>query len=187
MSDPITPTGFEALRAEYAQLMSVERPAVVEVVSWAAGNGDRSENGDYIYGRQKLRAIDRRASHLAKRMKAVTIVDPTAQHDHSHVWFGATVTIADEANRERVVTLVGSDESNASEGLISWTSPVAYALRGAAVGDVRRVTLPGGESAVEIIAIRYPGSPNADLASATTSGSASSGSISTDACSRSAT
>lgn len=187
MSDPITPAGFEALRAEYAQLMSVERPAVVEVVSWAAGNGDRSENGDYIYGRQRLRAIDSRASHLAKRMKAVTIVDPTAQHDHSHVWFGATVTIADEADRERVVTLVGSDESNASAGLISWTSPMAFALRSAAVGAVRRVMLPGGESAVEIIAIRYPGSPNADLASATTSGSASSGSISTDACSRSAT
>ncbi len=156
MSEPITPAGFEALRAEYTQLMSVERPATVEVVSWAAGNGDRSENGDYIYGRQKLRAIDRRASHLAKRMKAVTIVDPAAQTDHSRVWFGATVTIADEDDRERTVTLVGADESDASAGLISWTSPMARALRGAAVGDVRRVTLPGGESEVEVVGIGYP-------------------------------
>ncbi|MEP6785172.1 MAG: transcription elongation factor GreB [Sphingomonadales bacterium] len=155
MSDPITPAGFEAMRAEYTQLMSVERPAIVEVVSWAAGNGDRSENGDYIYGRQKLRAVDRRAGFLAKRMKAVTIVDPAAQTDHSRVWFGATVTIADEDDRERTVTLVGADESDASAGRISWTSPMARALRGAAVGDVRRVALPGGESEIEVLAISY--------------------------------
>ena len=155
MSEPITPAGFEAMRAEYTQLMSVERPAIVEVVSWAAGNGDRSENGDYIYGRQKLRAIDRRAGFLAKRMKAVTIVDPATQTDHSRVWFGATVTIADEDDRERTVTLVGADESDAGAGRISWTSPMARALRGAAVGDVRRVTLPGGESEVEVMGINY--------------------------------
>lgn len=135
--------------------MSVERPAIVEVVSWAAGNGDRSENGDYIYGRQKLRAIDRRAGFLAKRMKAVTIVDPAAQTDHSRIWFGATVTIADEDDRERTVTLVGADESDAGAGRISWTSPMARALRGAAVGDVRRVALPGGESEVEVVTISY--------------------------------
>ena len=155
MSDPITPAGYEALRAEYAQLMSVERPATVEIVSWAAGNGDRSENGDYIYGRQKLRAIDRRAGFLAKRMKALTVVDPAAQTDHSRVWFGATVTYADEDDRERIVTLVGADESDAGAGRISWTSPMAIALRGAAVGDVRRVTLPGGESEVEVVGIAY--------------------------------
>ena len=155
MSEPITPAGFEAMRAEYTQLMSVERPAIVEVVSWAAGNGDRSENGDYIYGRQKLRAIDRRAGFLAKRMKSVTIVDPTAQTDHSRVWFGATVTIADEDDRERTVTLVGADESDATAGRISWTSPMARALRGAAVGDLRRVTLPAGENEIEVIGISY--------------------------------
>ncbi len=155
MSEPITPAGFEAMRAEYAQLMSVERPAIVEVVSWAAGNGDRSENGDYIYGRQKLRAIDRRAGFLAKRMKSVTIVDPATQTDHSRVWFGATVTIADEDDRERTVTLVGADESDASAGRISWTSPMARALRGAAIGDLRRVTLPAGESEIEVIGISY--------------------------------
>lgn len=163
MTDPITPAGFEALRAEYTQLMSVERPAIVEIVSWAAGNGDRSENGDYIYGRQKLRAIDRRAGFLAKRMKAVMIVDPAAQTDHSRVWFGATVTIADEDDRERTVTLVGADESDAGAGRISWTSPMARALRGAAIGDVRRVTLPGGESEVEVIAISYAVYPRSEV------------------------
>ena len=156
MSEPITPAGYEALRAEYTQLMTVERPATVEIVSWAAGNGDRSENGDYIYGRQKLRAIDRRAGFLAKRMKAVTIVDPAAQTEHARVWFGATVTIADEDDKRRTVTLVGADESDAGAGRISWTSPMAHALRGSAVGDVRRVVLPGGESEVEVVAINYP-------------------------------
>ena len=159
MSDPITPAGFEAMRAEYTQLMSVERPAIVDIVSWAAGNGDRSENGDYIYGRQKLRDIDRRAGFLARRMKAVTVVNPAAQTDHSRVWFGATVTIADADDNERTVTLVGSDESDASAGRIGWTSPMARALRAAAVGDVRRVTLPGGESEVEVVGISYPCAP----------------------------
>ena len=167
--------------------MSVERPATVEIVSWAAGNGDRSENGDYIYGRQKLRAIDRRAGFLAKRMKALTVVDPAAQTDHNRVWFGATVTVADEEDSQRTVTLVGADESDGGAGRISWTSPMAIALRGAAVGDVRRVVLPGGESEIEVISIGYALSPNASLASATTSGSASTGVISTPASSRSAT
>jgi transcription elongation factor GreB len=155
MTDPITPAGFAALRAEYQQLMTVERPAIVEVVSWAAGNGDRSENGDYIYGRQKLRAIDRRAAHLARRMKAVTVVDPAAQTDRSRVRFGATVTIADVDDRTRVVTLVGADEAQAGDGRISWNAPLARALRGAAVGDLRRVVLPGGEAEWEVVAIAY--------------------------------
>lgn len=154
-TEPITPAGLAAMRAEYTQLMSVDRPAIVEIVSWAAGNGDRSENGDYIYGRQKLRDIDRRAGFLARRMKAVTVVEPTAQTNHSRVWFGATVTIADADDNQRSVTLVGSDESNASAGLIGWTSPMARALRGAAVGDVRRVALPGGESEIEVVSISY--------------------------------
>ncbi len=143
------------MRAEYTQLMTVERPATVDIVSWAAGNGDRSENGDYIYGRQKLRDIDRRAGLLAKRMKVVTVVDPAAQTDHSRIWFGATVTYADTDDVERTVTLVGADESDASAGRISWTSPMAIAVRGAAVGDVRRVALPGGEVEVEVVSISY--------------------------------
>lgn len=154
-TDPITPDGFAAMRAEYEQLMTVERPATVEIVSWAAGNGDRSENGDYIYGRQKLRAIDRRAGFLAKRMKAVTVVDPAVQADHSRVWFCATVTYADADDVERAVTLVGADEADAGAGRISWNAPLARALRGAAVGDVRRVSLPGGEVEVEVLSIDY--------------------------------
>lgn len=153
-TNPITPAGFAAMRAEYDRLMRVERPAIVEVVSWAAGNGDRSENGDYIYGRQKLREIDRRASFLARRMKAAKVIDPTTQTDRSRVWFGATVTIADEDDNERTLTLVGDDESDPAAGRIGWSSPLAKALRGAAVGDVRRVALPGGEREWEVTGIR---------------------------------
>jgi transcription elongation factor GreB len=153
---PITPAGFDALRAEYEQLMTVERPAVVETVSWAAGNGDRSENGDYIYGRQRLRQIDRRASFLARRMKASRIINPAAQIDRSRVWFGAIVTIADEDDNQRIVTLVGDDESDAGEGRIGWSSPLARALRGSTVRDVRRVVLPTGEREWEVVAICYP-------------------------------
>jgi transcription elongation factor GreB len=151
---PITAAGFAALRTEYDRLMTVERPAIVETVSWAAGNGDRSENGDYIYGRQKLRAIDRRAGFLAKRMKAVTIVAP-GQGDRDSVRFGATVTIADDDDVERVVTLVGDDEAEAGQGRIGWGSPLARALRGARIGDVRTVHLPAGEKSWEIITIEY--------------------------------
>lgn len=152
---PITPAGLTALRQRYDRLFSDERPKLVEVISWAAGNGDRSENGDYIYGRRKLREIDRELSHLARRMKAVMRVDPAAQVDRTRVWFGATVTIADEGDAERIVTLVGEDEADASAARISWGSPLARALRGAAIGDVRRALLPGGEKEWEVVAIRY--------------------------------
>jgi transcription elongation factor GreB len=154
--NPITPAGYAAMRAEYAQLLSVERPKIVEIVSWAAGNGDRSENGDYIYGRQRLRDIDRRAAFLARRMKAVRVIDPDAAPDKSRVWFGATVAIADEDDNRRTLTLVGDDESDAGSGRIGWSSPMARALRGAAVGDVRRVKLPGGEHEWEVVAIGTP-------------------------------
>ncbi len=151
----ITPAGLARLRARYDHLLGNERPKLVEVISWAAGNGDRSENGDYIYGRKKLREIDRELAHLAKRMKAVRVVDPAAQADRARAWFGATVTIADEEDAERTVTLVGEDEADASAGRISWRSPLARALRGAAVGDLRRVELPGGTKEWEVTAIRY--------------------------------
>ncbi|MFM9978894.1 MAG: GreA/GreB family elongation factor [Sphingomonadaceae bacterium] len=150
---PITPAGFAAMRAEYDQLMRIERPSIVEVVSWAAGNGDRSENGDYIYGRQKLRAIDRRAAFLAKRMKASRIIDPGSTPDTGRVRFGSTVTIADEHDNTRTLTIVGDDEADAGAGRIGWNAPLARALRGAAVGDVRRVTLPGGEREWEVVAV----------------------------------
>jgi transcription elongation factor GreB len=153
---PITPAGLAALRARYDHLLGTERPAIVEVVSWAAGNGDRSENGDYLYGRKRMREIDRELAHLARRMKALRVVDPAAQADRSRAWFGATVTIADEDDNERTLTLVGDDEQDASAGRIGWSAPLARALRGAAVGDLRRVRLPGGEKEWEVVAIDYP-------------------------------
>ena len=145
-----------ALRARYDQLLGTERPAIVEVVSWAAGNGDRSENGDYIYGRKRLREIDRELSHLARRMKAARVLDPARQEDRSKVWFGARVTIADEHDQQREVTLIGDDEQDASTGLIGWSAPLARALRGATVGDLRKVVLPGGTKEWEVLAIGYP-------------------------------
>jgi transcription elongation factor GreB len=153
----ITPEGYRRLREEYEQLFGTERPKLVETISWAAGNGDRSENGDYIYGRKKLREIDRRLGWLSRRMKDAKVVDPSAHPDRAKVWFGATVTLLDEENCERTVTLVGEDETDAGNGRIAWTSPIARAVRGAQVGDVRRVALPGGERELEVVAIRYPG------------------------------
>jgi transcription elongation factor GreB len=152
----ITPAGFKRLREEYEALFGSERPKLVETISWAAGNGDRSENGDYIYGRKKLREIDRRLGWLSKRMKAATVLDPAQQQDQGRVFFGAIVTLADAEDNERVVTLVGEDEAEAGAGRISWNSPIARAIRGAAVGDFRRVTLPSGEKELEIVSIHYP-------------------------------
>ncbi|TNE35118.1 MAG: transcription elongation factor GreB [Alphaproteobacteria bacterium] len=153
--DPITPKGMMALRERYDHLLSKERPEIVEIVSWAAGNGDRSENGDYIYGRKRMREIDRELAHLSRRMKALRIVDPAQQPDRSRVFFGAQVTIADEDDDERVLTIVGDDEQDASAGRIGWNSPMARALRGASIGDLRTVRLPSGSKEWEIVAIRY--------------------------------
>ena len=153
---PITPAGLAALKARYDHLLGTERPAIVEVVSWAAGNGDRSENGDYLYGRKRMREIDRELAHLARRMKACRVVDPARQQDRGRAWFGATVTIADEDDNHLTVTLVGDDEQDAGKGGIGWGAPLARALRGAAVGDLRRVSLPGGEKEWEVLEISYP-------------------------------
>ena len=153
---PITPAGMAALRARYDLLLGTERPAIVEIVSWAAGNGDRSENGDYLYGRKRMREIDRELAHLARRMKVLRVVDPARQEDRQKVRFGATVSIADEHDRQRRLTIVGDDEQDASAGLIGWSAPLARALRGAGVGDLRRVTLPGGEKEWEVLEIAYP-------------------------------
>lgn len=152
----ITPEGLRALRARYDFLFTDERPKLVEVVSWAAGNGDRSENGDYLYGKKRLREIDRELGWLSRRMKAARAINPSEQPDKGRVWFGATVTVADEDDHERVLTLVGDDEQDASDGRVGWNSPIARALRGAAVGDLRRVTLPVREVEYEVIRIRYP-------------------------------
>jgi transcription elongation factor GreB len=145
-----------ALRARYDHLLGTERPAIVEVVSWAAGNGDRSENGDYIYGRKRMREIDRELTFLARRMKALRVIDPAQQQDRSRVWFGATITIADEDDNQRTLTIVGDDEQDVAAGQIGWSAPLARAMRGAAAGDLRKVALPGGEKEWEILTISYP-------------------------------
>ena len=152
----ITPAGYRALREEYESLYSVERPKLVETISWAAANGDRSENGDYLYGKKRLREVDRRIDWLSRRMKNARVTDPAAQPDRGRVWFGATVTLVDQRDEERVVTLVGEDEADAGAGRISWQSPLGRAIQGAAVGDLRHVALPAGEREYEIVAVVYP-------------------------------
>lgn len=152
---PITPQGMAALKARYDHLLGTERPAIVEIVSWAAGNGDRSENGDYLYGRKKMREIDRELAHLARRMKVLRVVDPAAQIDRSRVFFGARVEIADEDDNRQTVQLVGDDEADAGSGRIGWNSPLAKALRGAGIGDLRVVRLPAGTREWEVMAITY--------------------------------
>lgn len=154
-SNPITSAGYAALRARYDHLLGTERPAICEIVSWAAGNGDRSENGDYLYGRKRMREIDRELAHLARRMKSARVLDPALQPDKDRVFFGATVTIADEDDVHRTVTIVGDDEQDASANRIGWSSPLARALRGAAVGELKTVRLPGREKEWEVVAIAY--------------------------------
>ena len=152
----ITPEGFARIRGEYEQLFGTERPKLVDTIAWAAGNGDRSENGDYIYGRKRLREIDRRLTYLSKVMKQAKVVDPASQEQRDTVRFGATVELADEDDERRILTLVGVDEADASAGRISWSAPIARALVGAKVGDERIVRLPAGEKSYEIMEIRYP-------------------------------
>ena len=152
----ITPQGFAALRAEYEELFGVERPRIVETVSWAASLGDRSENADYLYGKKRLREIDRRLAYLAKVMKSAKVVDPAKQVQRDTVRFGAIVELADEDDERRILTLVGEDEADASAGRISWAAPIARALVGARVGDERIVRLPAGEKSYEVMTIRYP-------------------------------
>jgi transcription elongation factor GreB len=151
----ITREGLQRIRAEYDDLFGSERPKLVETIAWAASNGDRSENGDYIYGRKKLREIDRRLAHLARVMKAAKVVDPSAQAT-DEVRFGATVELADENNSRRELTIVGDDEADAGQGRIGWSAPFARALIGARIGDERVVSLPAGEKSYAVVAIRYP-------------------------------
>ena len=152
----ITPAGFGRIRAEYEQLFGQERPKLVETIAWAASNGDRSENGDYIYGRKRLREIDRRLGYLSKVMKEARLVDPASQPSQDQVRFGATVELADDEDDRRILTIVGDDEADASAGTIGWSAPLARALIGARVGDERIVHLPAGDKGYEVIAIRYP-------------------------------
>jgi transcription elongation factor GreB len=153
----ITPEGLARIRAEYDELFGIERPKIVETVSWAASLGDRSENADYIYGKRRLREIDRRLGYLAKIMKQAKVVDPAKQEARDQVRFGATVELADEDDNRRELTIVGDDEADAGSGRIGWSAPLSRALIGAKVGDERIVRLPAGEKRYEVMSIRYPG------------------------------
>ena len=151
----ITPAGLARLQAEIKQLQQVERPKVVEIVAWAAGNGDRSENGDYIYGKRRLREIDRRVRFLVKRLEIAVPVDPRQQKNRAQVFFGATVTYANGRGEEQTVRIVGIDEARSEAGEVSWISPVARALLKAREGDVVQVRTPSGTEPIEVIKILY--------------------------------
>lgn len=151
----VTPTGFAAMQEELKQLMRVERPKVVEIVSWAAGNGDRSENGDYIYGKKRLREIDKRVRYITKRLESAEVVDPKKQQGLEQVFFGATVTYSEEDDSKHTVKLVGIDEANLEEGKISWISPIAKALLKSRVGDEVSVRSPAGMRVLEVIKVEY--------------------------------
>jgi transcription elongation factor GreB len=151
----MTKRGHAQIRTEFEHLVKVERPAIVQVVSWAAGNGDRSENGDYIYGKKRLREIDRRIRFLSKRLETAVIVDPTEQQNVEQVFFSATVTVCDVEGIEATYQIVGIDEANASQGMISWISPLARALLKAREGDTVRFDSPGGLRELDILEIRY--------------------------------
>ncbi len=152
----LTPQGWRRLREELMTLLDVERPKTVEVVSWAAKNGDRSENGDYLYGKKRLREIDRRIRFLTKRLDIAEVADPSVHHGSDQVFFGATVTYANAAGEERTVTIKGIDEADSLHGDVSWISPVARALLKAREGDEVQLVSPGGVEKIDIVAVRYP-------------------------------
>jgi transcription elongation factor GreB len=151
----MTPLGHRLIQDEWRQLLRVERPKVVETVAWAAGNGDRSENGDYIYGKRRLREIDRRIRFLTKRLESAEVVDPMQQKRRDQVFFGATVTYANERGTETTVTIVGIDEADLARGQVSWISPIARALIKAREGDIVELHAPAGIEQIEVLAIRY--------------------------------
>jgi transcription elongation factor GreB len=152
----MTPAGYAAMRAELLGLIDEERPKVVEVVHWAASNGDRSENGDYIYGKKRLREIDRRIRFLTHRLEAAEVVDPAVHHGHDQIFFGATVTYAEQSGQERTVTIMGIDEADSAHGQVSWISPIARGLLKAREGDVVKLVTPAGTQEIEVLSVRYP-------------------------------
>ena len=155
----ITPQGYQRIREELLQLIDTERPEVVKIVHWAASNGDRSENGDYIYGKRRLREIDRRIRFLTKRLDLAEVVDPSIHHGSDQVFFGATVTYLNGAGTEQTITIVGIDELDPLKGKISWVSPVARALTKSREGDVITLTTPAGVDELEILHVTYPSPP----------------------------
>ena len=152
----LTPAGYARLRAELLGLLDDERPKIVEVVSWAAKNGDRSENGDYLYGKKRLREIDRRIRFLTKRLDIAEVADPSVHHGNDQVFFGAIVTYVNQRDEQRTVTIKGVDEVDNLKGEVSWVSPIARALLKARVGDEVQLMTPGGLEQIEILEVRYP-------------------------------
>jgi transcription elongation factor GreB len=152
----ITRAGYDRLRAELFTLIDDERPKIVEIVHWAASNGDRSENGDYLYGKKRLREIDRRIRFLTRRLEIAEVVDASLHHGGYQVFFGATLTYADDTGAETTVTILGVDEADSAQGQISWVSPVARALIKAKVGDLVRLVVPGGTQELEVLSVNYP-------------------------------
>jgi transcription elongation factor GreB len=152
----ITPPGYARLRDELLQLMDEERPKVVEAVHWAAKNGDRSENGDYLYGKKRLREIDRRIRFLSKRLEIAEVTDPSVHHGSDQIFFGATVRYVDETGDERSVTILGIDEADSAQSQVSWISPIARALLKSREGDVVKLVTPGGAHEVEVLSVSYP-------------------------------
>jgi transcription elongation factor GreB len=152
----ITPQGYQRIREELLQLIDVDRPEVVRVVHWAASNGDRSENGDYIYGKRRLREIDRRIRFLTKRMDLAEVVDPSVHYGSDQIFFGATVKYENQAGEDHVITIVGVDELDPLHGKISWVSPVARALTKAYVGDIVTLQTPAGKEELEVVEVSYP-------------------------------
>lgn len=152
----MTPGGYARLRAEFMQLIDVERPKMVETVSWAAKNGDRSENGDYLYGKKRLREIDRRLRFLTKRLDIAEVVDPSAHHGSEQVFFGATVTYANARGEEKTITIRGIDESDSLAGEVSWISPIARTLLKSRVGDELQLVTPVGVERIEVLEVSYP-------------------------------
>jgi transcription elongation factor GreB len=158
----MTPQGYRALRDELVGLLDVERPKVVETVAWAASNGDRSENGDYLYGKKRLREIDRRVRFLTRRLDQAEIVDPSAHHGSDRIFFGATVGYANGRGERRTITIKGIDEVDSLRGEVSWVAPIARALLKARVGDEVQLVTPGGVETIEVLAVEYPRPSGAD-------------------------
>lgn len=152
----MTPKGYAALRDELLDLIDNERPKIVEIVHWAASNGDRSENGDYIYGKKRLREIDKRIRFLTKRMEIAVIADPGVHHGNDQIFFGATVTYADGSGQARTITITGIDEANSAQGEVSWISPIARTLLKARTGDVLKLVMPDRVEEIEVLAVSYP-------------------------------
>jgi len=152
----MTPRGYAQLRAELFTLIDDERPTIVEIVHWAASNGDRSENGDYLYGKKRLREIDRRVRYLTKRLAWAEIVEPSVHHGRDRIFFGATVTYVEDGGPERSVTIKGVDEANSAQGEVSWVSPIARTLLKASTGDVLKLVTPSGVVTIEVVDVQYP-------------------------------